>query len=405
MAPKVRKNFLKGKPKASPVTDSERDDLIQKVNKLTSTWRTRLSNWKCQHQSSQGKITLVSDCCGYGSELIALRLLGLQKRIHLAMATEVDGAKVDLHEAVSRACGINTSSTVMADMFERDLDSAPQADIYVAGYPCPSFSKLGRKKGTKDRRGLVTLKGLEFIAFTRPKMVLLEQVATLLHKSNARLWQFIQKTFRILNYQMIFQVLNTKHFGVPQSRPRVYIIAIVQECAQGRQLEMPPARKPHPDLHQFLDKNKIGKETLNLPNYEEKIGPSLWTKGYIVDVGSSPKFQHALTNCCPCLTYTRLKEGGYYIPKLRRRVSCEEAARLQGVPAKVLAAMRTTELPPRSVDAALGDAMSINVLMLTLRRGLDVAGLTDMGPKHDWWLRCPSESCHQLSDNLFDKYG
>ena len=54
-------------------------------------------------------------------------------------------------------------------------------DLYVAGYPCPSFSALGRKRGGLDPRGVVTLYGSQWIIKEQPKACILENVAGLLH--------------------------------------------------------------------------------------------------------------------------------------------------------------------------------------------------------------------------------
>lgn len=142
-----------------------------------------------------------------------------------------------------------------------------------------------------------------------------------------------------------------------------------------------------------------------LPTYEEKLGQDMWNKGFVLDVQASPRFQHPMVNCSPCLLKTRCAQAGYYIPKLQRRLLSEEVARLQGLPHPVFAAMSALEgLSARALDAAAGDAMSVNVLMLALRRCCDSAGLTRLGPSRDFWLHCPADKCFELSDKLWEKY-
>ena len=63
-----------------------------------------------------------------------------------------------------------------------------------------------------DKRGLLTLKGLEYIASRRPRIVVLEQVAAILNKTHEKVWGFVRKTLTTLNYTFTFKVLNTKHF-------------------------------------------------------------------------------------------------------------------------------------------------------------------------------------------------
>lgn len=252
---------------------------------------------------------------------------------------------------------------------------------------------------------MVTLAGVHYIASVRPRSLLLEQVDSIMDRNHQHVWNFVLKILRLLDYDVAYAKMNTRYFGIPQSRPRAYLIAVCKECLV-QPLVMPEPRSNHPDLHTFLDKEIMGEETLSLPIYEEQLGPKLWSHGYVLDVAASARYQHALTNCSPCLTKTRCQQHGFYIPKLRRRLSVQEMARLQGLPTTVTAGLLETcdESGSRSVEEAVGDGMSINVLHTVLRRVLDSAGLTRLGASKDFWLQCPPQKCHCLSDNLWNKY-
>ena len=150
MAHKVRKGFLKSKPKGSPVQVVERQELIGSINALASSWRDRLKRWPSARgkkvTDDQRPITLVSDCSGYGSDLIALHLLGIHNRIRLPILTEVDSGKIEMHKVVARVCGVDTSTTRICDIFNREIEKCPSADLYIAGYPCPSFQNWARRR-------------------------------------------------------------------------------------------------------------------------------------------------------------------------------------------------------------------------------------------------------------------
>lgn len=72
--------------------------------------------------------------------------------------------------------------------------------VYIAGYPCPSYSNLGKGAGVQDRRGLLTLKGLEYVALRRPKLVVFEQVSSILQKKHSEVWNYVLKTLKTLDY-------------------------------------------------------------------------------------------------------------------------------------------------------------------------------------------------------------
>ena len=164
-------------------------------------------------------------------------------------------------------------------------------------------------------------------------------------------------------------------------------------------LSIPEPRATHPDLHTFLQKTIKGTEKLDLPNYERRLGSNMWTQGYVLDVQASAKFQSILRNCCPCLTKTRCKQHGFYIPKLLRRLNDFEMAKLQGLPSAVTNALMAAaqDLLAGSFGAAVGDAMSINVLQTMLRHLCDAAGMFDLPESHDFWRQCPKDTVDVIS--------
>lgn len=381
--------------------DALRRQLVR-VNALAGNWQSRLLPYERKPQKT---IRTASDCSGYGSDLIAYKLLGLQGRVRPVQMSENDSVKVVLHEAVAKACGWHAQPATTGDMFLRKPEDSKASDVYVAGFPCPSFSRLGKGKGINDQRGFLTLKGMEHIALTRPQVIVLEQVASILQKKHEKVWNFVLKTLKSLNYDYIYKVMNTRDHAVPQSRPRVYLLAAVQEVGQGT-LTLPEKRTVPVDLHHFLKKDQVGTEILRLPKYEHMLGPLTWQKGFVLDVGASPGWQHVVRNAAPCLIRTRMAQQGYYISKLKRRLLPEEAAVLQGVPAPVFSAMtaaaKENNIPLSAVAGSLGDAMSVNVLASVLMRGLTHAGLAKFGPSQDYWrLAENGPSAAQLSDNLF----
>ena len=404
----VRKDFLKAhKREAADKRGSSNNEPpaeVSEINLLALSWKRRLGKWKAPDTSKPFK--LGSDCAGYGSELIALRLLGLQKRCYLAMFCENDADKVALHRETMRLCGFDASDCHhYDDMFARNNRESLRVDLYVAGFPCPAFSRLGLRRGTADRRGVVTLRGLQYIAGQRPRALVLEQVSSILDKDHKILWDYILKTLDHLEYEYTYRILNTRHLGISQSRPRVYLMAVCKESLV-HPLVLPPERQFDPDLHNWLQKDLVGNETLSLPTYEAKLGPEMWSHGFVLDVKASPAFQHPLRNCCPCLTKSRCKEHGYYIPKLRRRLTPVEMGKLQGLPTAVIEGlMRTETASARAFEQAVGDGMSINCVQSVIRRALDAAGLTSLGSSKDYWLQCPAPKCHQLADSLWRMCG
>ncbi|WP_367278660.1 DNA cytosine methyltransferase, partial [Ruminococcus sp.] len=108
----------------------------------------------------------------------------------------------------------------------------PDIDLICGGFPCQSFSIAGKRKGFDDTRGTLFFEIARIAAVKRPKYLLLENVPGLLSHDSGRTFATILSALDELGYDVTWQVLNSKDFGVPQSRQRVYIVGYLRgECA------------------------------------------------------------------------------------------------------------------------------------------------------------------------------
>ena len=100
----------------------------------------------------------------------------------------------------------------------------PDLDLLIGGFPCQSFSIAGKRKGFEDTRGTLFFEIARIIAAKRPRLLLLENVKGLLSHEKGRTFGIILRTLDGLGYDLQWQVLNSKNFGVPQNRERVFIV-------------------------------------------------------------------------------------------------------------------------------------------------------------------------------------
>lgn len=105
-----------------------------------------------------------------------------------------------------------------------DADAIPEHDLLCAGFPCQSFSIAGRRRGFEDTRGTLFFEICRVIRAKRPDYLLLENVKGLLSHDDGATFQTILESLDELGYDLQWQVLNSKDFGVPQNRERVFII-------------------------------------------------------------------------------------------------------------------------------------------------------------------------------------
>lgn len=100
----------------------------------------------------------------------------------------------------------------------------PDFDLLVGGFPCQAFSIAGKRKGFEDTRGTLFFEIARILRAKQPRLLLLENVKGLLSHDNGNTFRTIISTLNELGYDLQWQVLNSKNFGVPQNRERVFIV-------------------------------------------------------------------------------------------------------------------------------------------------------------------------------------
>lgn len=118
------------------------------------------------------------------------------------------------------------------DIRDIKTEKLPDFDILCAGFPCQSFSIAGKRRGFEDTRGTMFFEVARILSDKRPRYFILENVKGLLNHDGGKTFQTILKVLSDIGYQVQWQLLNSKFFGVPQNRERVYIVGCYgKECA------------------------------------------------------------------------------------------------------------------------------------------------------------------------------
>lgn len=125
---------------------------------------------------------------------------------------------------------------IAGDITKIAENEVPQFDICLAGFPCQAFSLAGQRKGFDDNykgacRGTLFMDVARICEYHKPKVIFCENVKGLTMHDKGRTFKIICKTFEDLGYKVFHQILNSKDFGVPQNRERIYIVAFRQDIA------------------------------------------------------------------------------------------------------------------------------------------------------------------------------
>ncbi len=109
-----------------------------------------------------------------------------------------------------------------------NLDAKPyfgKVDLFVGGAPCQAFSMVGKRKGFEDTRGTLFREFARVVKECQPKVFIFENVKGLLSHDNGNTWDVIRHTFEdYCGYHICFQTLNSKDYGIPQHRERIFCI-------------------------------------------------------------------------------------------------------------------------------------------------------------------------------------
>ena len=127
---------------------------------------------------------------------------------------------------------------IAGDITKIDEKNIPDFDICLAGFPCQAFSLAGQRKGFDDdykgmSRGTLFFDVTRICSEHKPKVIFCENVKGLTIHDKGRTFKVIVNTLREIGYTVFYKVLNSKDFGVPQNRERIYIVAFRNDIAPG----------------------------------------------------------------------------------------------------------------------------------------------------------------------------
>jgi DNA (cytosine-5)-methyltransferase 1 len=122
--------------------------------------------------------------------------------------------------------------------------SIPDAAVWVGGFPCQdvSLARMGPRSGLRGKQSGLFYDFAKLIEARRPPAVVIENVAGLLSSHGGRDFQIVVSTLAKLGYGVGWRVLNSRYFGVPQSRQRVYIVACHRDPERAAEILFEPER-------------------------------------------------------------------------------------------------------------------------------------------------------------------
>ena len=142
----------------------------------------------------------------------------------------------DEHAQKTYRANFEDDFEIAGDITKIEEKDIPAFDICLAGFPCQAFSMAGQRMGFEDNykgncRGTLFLDVARICEYHKPKVIFCENVKGLVIHDKGRTFKIICKTFEDLGYKVFYKVLNSRNFGVPQNRERIYIVAFRNDIA------------------------------------------------------------------------------------------------------------------------------------------------------------------------------
>ena len=287
-------------------------------------------------------IRIGTDCSGIEAPIQALEKLNISYK-HV-FSCDIDPYCIQSIKANYKP------KIIFTDMTRRKLTDIPDIDLYVCGFPCQPFSSAGLRKGTKDKRGTIFYHCLDIINHKQPSYFILENVKGLVNIEKGTFFKNIIKLLSDINYEVYYKVLNTKDYGIPQNRERLYIIGIRKDI--NKKFIWPQHMKMK-KLTTFVDKNNKKKESIPPYVIKSNILNKIPKNSLFINI-SFPKNSFSDTDkICPCLTTANTH---WYVP-FQRKMTIKEMLRLQGFPTSFVQVVSDTQMRKQ-----IGNSMSVCVL-------------------------------------------
>lgn len=178
-------------------------------------------------------LKIATVCTGIGSPEQALKQLGIPHKI-------VFGCEIDKYARQTYLANFGDVKMYEDMTKEEWINPEDYADLFISGIPCQSFSLAGKRLGELDPRGLLFFDFYRYVKNQRPKYFIIENVKGLLSDNDGNTFRnwinllgqsengngFFFPHEDSLMYNLHWTVLNSKDFGVPQNRERVFLVGL-----------------------------------------------------------------------------------------------------------------------------------------------------------------------------------
>jgi DNA (cytosine-5)-methyltransferase 1 len=274
---------------------------------------------------------------GIGGFHIALKSLGME----CVFTSEIDKFARKTYLANFKDKYLDHPNLFAGDIWKVDYKKIPDFDILCGGFPCQPFSQAGHKKGFKDNKdGNLFFSIEQILKIKKPKAFFLENVRHLKNHENGNTFKIIYSTLQKLGYSFDYKIIKASEFGLPQHRPRIYMVGFYKPYIKNMYKELAftfPREIPLKKTMSDIFKGRVTKEFNS--KEERKVGFTLRVGG-----GRSP-------------INDRRNWDGYIVNNKVVRIDSKKGLEMMGFP-------KSFKMPVTENQAMkqLGNSVAVNVV-------------------------------------------
>ena len=189
---------------------------------------------------------------------------GIRKGFENAFGEKIETVFVsEWDENAQKTYRINykDSFPIAGDITQISEEDVPAFDICLAGFPCQAFSLAGKRMGFEDDykglcRGTLFQDVVRICELRKPKVIFCENVKGLIIHDKGRTFKIIKKAFEQIGYKVYDQILNSRDFGVPQNRERIYIVAFRNDI-DSKNFSFPVGNRSNTCIKDIMEKEPV----------------------------------------------------------------------------------------------------------------------------------------------------
>ena len=224
---------------------------------------------------------------------------------------------------------------IVKDVRELEIDSIPDFDMLIGGFPCQSFSISAQnppRLGYKDERGMLFFEMVKILKERQPRFFIAENVKGILSANNSKAFPMIINEFRMAGYHVTYKLLNATDYGVPQKRERVIIVGFREEMdIQKFRFPSPVKRTERKVLRDVIMDEANSDESLF---FSERAVNGMMAVREKMNKGRAMQLDEPCNTVSAHLAKVSLNSTDpvFMVGERYRRFSAREAARIQSFP-------------------------------------------------------------------------